>query len=52
MDRIPFRITLRALKPEDAVQKVYADLGSRHKARQSDIIIQKVEEVAQETTET
>ncbi len=51
-DRIPFTIKLRATKPEDAVQKVYADLGSRHRARRFEILVQKVEEIAEETGQT
>ncbi len=43
--KIPFAIKLRALKPEDAIEKIYTDLGSRHKARRFEIKIAKVEEL-------
>ncbi|MEB3774382.1 MAG: 50S ribosomal protein L18a [Desulfurococcales archaeon] len=48
-DRFPewrkFAIYVRALKPEHAVEKVYSELGSRHKLRRYHIKILKVEEV-------
>lgn len=45
---IPFAIELRAVKPEDALEKVYAELGSRHKARRFEIEVKRVEEVKSE----
>jgi large subunit ribosomal protein LX len=48
-DRFPewrkFTVYVRALKPEHALEKVYSDLGSRHKLRRRHIRIHKVEEV-------
>ena len=48
-DRFPewrnFTIYVRALKPEHAVEKVYSELGSRHKLRRYHIKIRSVEEV-------
>ncbi|MCE4602860.1 MAG: 50S ribosomal protein L18a [Desulfurococcales archaeon] len=51
-DRFPewrkFTIYVRALKPEHAVEKVYSELGSRHKLRRYHIRIRSVEEVSLE----
>jgi large subunit ribosomal protein LX len=44
----PFTIDVRALKPEHAVEKVYSDLGSRHKLKRSHIKIINVKEVKPE----
>ena len=41
-----FRKEVRALKPEDAVEKVYMLLGSKHRVKRFQMIISKVEEVA------
>jgi len=41
----PFVIDVRALKPEHAVEKVYSDLGSRHKLKRSNIKILSVKEI-------
>ena len=40
---IPFSIEIRATKEQDALERLYADLGSRHKARRLEIRIKKVE---------
>jgi large subunit ribosomal protein LX len=47
----PFRKELRALKPEDAVEKVYKDLGSQHNAKRYQIKIASVEEIKLEEAE-
>jgi len=48
-DRFPewrkFEIYVRALKPEHAVEKVYSELGSRHKLKRYHIKILRVDEV-------
>jgi len=41
-----FRKEVRALKPEDAVEKVYKLLGSKHRVKRFQIRISKVEEVS------
>jgi len=46
-----FRKDLRALKPEDAIEKVYKDLGSQHKAKRYQIKIASVEEITLEMTD-
>ena len=44
-DKLPFKKEIKALKKEDAVQHLYSDMGSRHKARKFEITISSVEEV-------
>ena len=54
-DRFPewrrFSVYVRALKKEHALEKVYSDLGSRHKLKRYHIRIDEIEEVDIETTE-
>ena len=40
-----FRKEIRALKPEDAVEKVYMLLGSKHRVKRFQMTISKVEEI-------
>ena len=40
-----FRKEIRALKPEDAVERVYKEIGSKHKAKRVQIKVLKVEEI-------
>jgi len=40
-----FRKEVRALKPEDAVEKVYMLLGSKHRVKRFQMTISKVEEI-------
>jgi large subunit ribosomal protein LX len=46
-----FRIYVRALKPEHALERVYSELGSRHKLRRRHIRITSVREVPLEEVE-
>ena len=46
-----FRKEIRALKPEDAVEKVYMLLGSKHRVKRFQISISKVEEIKLEEIE-
>ncbi|MCJ7722267.1 50S ribosomal protein L18Ae [Candidatus Bathyarchaeota archaeon] len=46
-----FRKEVRALKPEDAVEKVYMLLGSKHRVKRFQIKISKVDEIALEDIE-
>jgi ribosomal protein L20A (L18A) len=41
----PFRKELRALKKEDALVQLYADMGSRHKAKKFEVNVIGIEEV-------
>lgn len=46
-----FRQMIAAVKPEHAVEKVYAELGSRHRVKRFHIEILNVEEVPPEEIE-
>jgi large subunit ribosomal protein LX len=46
-----FKKEVRALKPENAKEKVYLELGSKHRAKRFQIRITKVEEVPLEEIE-
>ena len=47
-----FRKEIRALKPEEAIEKIYMELGSKHRAKRFQIKIMKVEEVRPEEIES
>lgn len=47
-----FRKEIRALKSEQAVEKVYKEIGSRHRAKRFQIKIMKVEEISPEEIES
>ncbi len=53
-DRFPriqkFVKDVRAVKPEDAIEIVYSELGSRHKVKRKHIKIFKVYEISPEET--
>ena len=49
---IPFAVELRATKEQDAIDTVYTDMGSRHKARRLEIKLDKIEELKTSETET
>lgn len=44
-ENLHFKKEIRALKKEHALASLYADMGSRHKARKFEISIKTVEEV-------
>ena len=46
--RTDFRKEIRALKPEEAVEKVYNEIGSKHRAKRVQIKVLKVEEISVE----
>jgi len=46
-----FQKEVRALKPEDAVEKVYMLLGSKHRVKRFQMTISKVEEIGPEEIE-
>jgi len=48
---IPFALEIRATKDRDAIEKLYTDLGSRHKATRLEIKIKKIEELKTRRTE-
>ena len=43
-----FRKEVRALKPEDAVEKIYKELGSKHRAKRFQIKVLEVKEISPE----
>jgi len=47
----PFRKEVLAAKPEHAVEKVYAEIGSKHRVKRCHMKILKVEEVSPEEIE-
>ena len=49
---VPFALEMRATKEQDAIERVYAEVGSRHKARRLDIKLTKIEELKTSETET
>ncbi len=55
-DRLPtwqkFSIEVRAIRPEDAVEKILSELGSRHKLKRKHIRIDKVEEISLDEVRT
>ena len=44
---IRFTTTVRALKPEHAIEKIYSNLGSRHKLKRFDIKIDEIKELVE-----
>ena len=50
--RTDFRKEVRALKPEEAVEKVYMELGSKHRVKRFQIKVAKVEEIRPEEIES
>ena len=48
---ITFRKDIAAAKEEHAVEKIYAEMGSRHRAKRHEIKILKVEEVEESEKE-
>ncbi|MFC2174553.1 50S ribosomal protein L18Ae [archaeon] len=47
-----FTIDVRATKPEDAKETVYTEVGSKHKCKRPQIIINSVEEIPSEDTKS
>jgi len=43
--RTDFKKEIRALKPEEAVERIYKEMGSKHRAKRFQIKILKVEEI-------
>ncbi|MEM2971018.1 MAG: 50S ribosomal protein L18Ae [Candidatus Bathyarchaeia archaeon] len=49
--KTPFKKEVLAVKPEHAIEKVYAELGSRHRVKRFHIKILAVEEVSPQEIE-
>jgi len=41
--RIPFSVEFNALKEEEALQRLYSEMGSRHRARRFEVKITKIQ---------
>ena len=48
LSKIPFSVEFNALKKEHALQRLYAEMGSRHRARQFEIKIKDIQESKEE----
>jgi ribosomal protein L20A (L18A) len=46
---IPFSVEYQGIRQEHALQRLYAEMGSRHRARRFEIKVAKIEESKQET---
>ena len=46
-DKLPFKKEIKAIKKEDALEHLYRDMGSRHKARKFEIMIKDVQEISE-----
>jgi len=49
LSKIPFSVEFNALKKEHAIQRLYAEMGSKHRARQFEIKIKDVQESKEQT---
>ena len=47
-DRMPFTIEVREVKAENAIERVFSELGGHHKAKRFQIKIMNVEEVQEQ----
>ncbi|MFH0748605.1 MAG: 50S ribosomal protein L18Ae [Candidatus Bathyarchaeota archaeon] len=47
---MPFSKDIRALKSEDAIEKIYTDFGSHHKVKRFHVKITKINEISLEET--
>ncbi len=44
--RVPFTVQYDAIRQDHATQRLYSEMGSRHRARRFEIMIKSVQEVA------
>jgi large subunit ribosomal protein LX len=49
---MPFSSEIRAMKDQDAIERIYTDMGSRHKAKRREIKLTHIEELKSVETET
>jgi large subunit ribosomal protein LX len=49
--RIPFSVEFNAVKEEHALQRLYAEMGSRHRARRFEIKITKIQGVEEQAAQ-
>jgi large subunit ribosomal protein LX len=49
--RIPFSVEYNAMIPEHAMQRLYAEMGSRHRARKFEIKVMNIREAGEEPSQ-
>ncbi len=49
--KIPFSVEFNAMKEEHALQRMYSEMGSRHRARRFEIKITKIQSSEQEAVQ-
>jgi large subunit ribosomal protein LX len=49
---IPFSVEFSAMKEQHALERLYADMGSRHRARRFEIKVDKIQESSEESVHT
>ena len=49
--KIPFSVEFNAMKEEHALQRLYSEMGSRHRARRFEIKITKVQSANEEAVQ-
>ncbi len=49
--KIPFSVEFNAMKEEHALQRMYSEMGSRHRARRFEIKITKIQSSEQEAAQ-
>ena len=49
--KIPFSVVYNAVKQEHAMQRLYAEMGSRHRARRFEIKVAEIKEFKEETAQ-
>ena len=42
----PFMMELVSMRPEDVKEKIFSDIGSKHKVKRSKILIDSIEEIS------
>ncbi len=47
-DRMPFTLEVREVKADNALERVYSELGGQHKAKRFQIKIMSIEEVQEQ----
>jgi large subunit ribosomal protein LX len=49
--KVPFSVEFNAMKEEDALQRLYSEMGSRHRARRFEIKIMKIRSAREEAAQ-
>lgn len=48
---IPFSVEFNAIKEQHALERLYADMGSRHRARRFEIKVTNIQETSEKTVQ-